>query len=314
MWNDSSELFSLVDDARGGNLQVFKRKLKFRLRHAWFRHELDKLKHYFDSKQLMDLLKTDPSIHLKCTRSYLWTGLGGNRRLMAQLSFYDWLLSQYTLARIRHFYKLNHTNVCSFTIKDHLIEVRLCPARGLGREGELAVFLCLDGKVLIKASFTVLPLDLLGLTGHGHAMFVGAFQGEKDSLSLFKEATHLMERTKPAHLLFNALQALAQIWNLQAILGVSDSLHAFAGYKTTLAKRVKTNYDEVWLELGGEKSKHHDHWVLPLTWVPKPESEIESKKRSAYRRRNALRRAFLDACTSNTAEHIVSIDSIPSRS
>ena len=305
MWKDANELFALVDDARGGRVQVFKRKLKLGLRHAWFKNELDQLKHYFDSKQLMDLLKTDPSLHLKCTRSYLWTGLNGNRRLMAQLSFYDWLLSQYDLAHIQHFYKRHHTTIGSFTIKDRVMEVRLCPSRGLGREGELALFLCLDGKVLMKASFTVLPLDWLGLSGSGHAMFVGAFQGEKDSLALFKEATQLMERTKPAHLIFSALQGLAQIWNLQAILGVSDQLHAFSGYKTTLAKRVKTNYDDVWQELGGEQSTQHPHWVLPLTWVPRPESEIESKKRSAYRRRTALRQAFLQACTSLSAKHLI---------
>lgn len=306
MWRDASNLFALVDDSRGGGLQVFKRQLKFRLRHAWFRHEIEKLKHYFGSKQLLDLLKTDPSIHLKCTRSYLWTGLDGGHRLMAQLSFYDWLLSNYTQTQISHFYKLNHTTVCSFLVKDRLVEVQLRPARGLGREGELAVFLCLDRQILIKASFTVLPLNFLGHAGAGHALYVGAFQGAKDSLELFKETTQLMERTKPSHLLFNVLQSLAKIWNLQAIFGVSDSLHAYAGYKKTLAKRVKTNYDHIWQELGGEKTRQLNHWVLPRAWIPRPESEIESKKRSAYRRRTALRQAFLEACSSKAADHLFS--------
>jgi uncharacterized protein VirK/YbjX len=306
MWKNASDLFALVDDSRGGGLQVFKRKLKFRLRDAWFRRELDKLKNYFNSKQLMDLLSVDPAIYLKCTRSYLWTGMGSGHRLMAQLAFYDWLLTHYSHTQISHFYKVNHTTISRFPVKDRLVEVRLRPARGLGREGELAIFICLDGQVLIKASFTVLPLDMLGHTGPGHAMYVGAFQGEKNALELFKETTQLMERTKPSHLLLNALQSLAHIWNLQAIVGVSDNVHAYAGYKTTLAKRVKTNYDQVWEELGGEKSSQHDHWVLPRTWVPRPECEIESKKRSAYRRRTSLRQAFLETCTSNSAAQLFS--------
>lgn len=305
MWKDSSELFSLVDDARGGSLQVLKRKLKFRLRHAWFRKEVNQLKHFLGSKQLIDLLNVDPAIYLKCTRSYLWTGLDASRRLMAQLSFYDWLLAQYSSQQITHFYKVNHTTVCQFAVKDRLVEVQLRPARGLGREGELAAFICLDGQVLMKASFTVLPFDVMGLPGKGHAMYVGAFQGEKNTLELFKETTLLMERTKPSHLLFNVLQSLAQIWNLQAIVGVSDNAHAYAGYTRTLAKRVKTNYDHIWEELGGEKAKKGDYWILPSTWIPKDVAEVESKKRAAYRRRNALRQAFLDACASG-APHLLS--------
>jgi uncharacterized protein VirK/YbjX len=296
MWKNASDLFSLVDDARGGRLQVLKRKLKFRLRHAWFRKEVDKLKHYLGSKQLIDLLHADPAIALKCTRSYLWTRLDGRRRLLAQLSFYEWLLSQYSSRQITHFYKVNHTPLCHFAIKEHSLEVQLKPSRGLGREGEIAVFLSLDGQVLMKASFTVLSLDLIGLPGKGYAMYVGAFQGEKNTLELIKETTLLMERTKPSHLLFNVLQSLAQTWGLQAITGVSDSDHAYAGYTRTLAKRVKTDYDNVWQELGGEKDKQSGHWVLPRNWVPRSLEEIESKKRAAYRRRSAIRQSFIDAC------------------
>lgn len=110
-----------------------------------------------------------------------------------------------------------------------------------------------------------------------------------------------MERTKPSHLLFNVLQSLAHTWQLQTIVGVSDSAHAYAGYAQTLAKRVKTNYDQVWEELGGVKDQQGMHWILPSTWVAKDVSEVESKKRAAYRRRNALRQAFLDACESSSS-------------
>ncbi len=305
MWKNASELFSLVDDARGGRLQVLKRKLKFRLRHVWFRKKIDHLKHYLGSKHLIDLLHSDPAISLKCTRSYLWTRLDGSRRLLAQMSFYEWFLSQYSNQQITHFYKVNHTTLCNFSVQTRSLNVQMRTARSMDREGELAVVLCLDNQALMKASFTVLPLELLGLPGPGHAMFVGAYQGEKNSLDLFKETTLLMERTKPSHLLFNVLQSLAQTWNLRAIVGVSDNDHAYASYTKTLAKRVKTNYDDIWQELGGEKDANSGHWVLPRNWVPRPLEEVESKKRSAYKRRNALRQAFIDVCTSG-GPHLLS--------
>jgi uncharacterized protein VirK/YbjX len=305
MWKNTSELFYLVDDARGGRLQVLKRKLKLGLRHAWFRKKIDTLKHFLGSKQLIDLINTYPAISLKCTRSYLWTRLDGSRRLLAQLSFYEWFLSQYSSQQITYFYKVNHTTLCNFSVQNRSLNVQLRTARSMDREGELAVMLCLDDQVLMKASFTVLPLELIGLPGPGHAMFVGAYQGEKNSLDLFKETTLLMERTKPSHLLFNVLQSLAQTWNLRAIVGVSDNDHVYASYTKTLAKRVKTNYDDIWQELGGEKDAQSGHWVLPRNWVPRPLEEVESKKRSAYKRRNALRQAFIDVCISG-GPHLLS--------
>ncbi len=298
MWKDSSELFTLVDDTSGGSLQVFKRKLKLRLRLAWFRNEIKQFHQSLAGKQLVELLDVDPTLYLKCTRSYLWSALDAHGRMKAQLSFYEWFLANYSSTQIVHFYKKSHSTVCNFAVKERVLEIQLRPSRGLGREGELAVFMCLDGQVLMKASFTVLPFSMIGLNGEGYAMYVGAYQGEKNTLELFKETTLLMERTKPSHLLFNVLQSLAQVWNLHAIVGVSDNDHAFAGYTRTLAKRVKTNYDTVWQELGGEIDTQSGHWVLPCHWVPRPIEEVESKKRAAYRRRNALRQAFIDACVS----------------
>jgi uncharacterized protein VirK/YbjX len=230
--------------------------------------------------------------------------------MQAQLSFYEWLLGLYSTEPIISFYQNSHSTVCTFAVKERQIEVQLRPARDLGREGELAVILCLDGQVVMKASFTVLSHDDIGLPSKGYAMFVGAFQGEKNTLDLFKETTLLMERTKPSHLLLNVLQSLAKIWGLQTIVGVSDNAHAYAGYTQTLAKRVKTNYDQIWEELGGVKHQQGVFWMLPSTWVAKDIAQVESKKRSAYRRRNALRQAFLDACACG-APHLLQTPNTP---
>jgi uncharacterized protein VirK/YbjX len=41
----------------------------------------------------------------------------------------------------------------------------------------------------------------------------------------------------------------------------------------------------------------HQHWLLPLVWEARPEHEVESKKRSALKRRNAMRQKFIEVCT-----------------
>lgn len=300
MWKTADELFLIIDDREGGVHQAFKRKVKFKLRQMWFKAQLDQLKSYLNQHRIDDLLQIDPALYLKCTRSYLNAQFNGRERSNAQIAFYDWFLSIASAQQICQFYKNQQTTVASINIKDKVFDIVLKPAFGLGREGELAVFLHFNGEVLIKASFTILPASVLSYRPQGNYMYIGGFQGERNTLERFKEATHTLERIKPAHLLFNALQSIAQAWKLDGILATSDRTHAYANYKTTLAKRVKTSYDHTWAELGASNQTANNLWVLPITWTARPENEIESKKRAAYRRRNALRQNFMDTCKQGT--------------
>lgn len=302
MWKTSDELFLILDDRGGGLHQAFKRKVKFNLRQMWFKKELNQLRTYLEKNHLDDLLQIDPALYLKCTRSYLRADLNGSERSKAQLAFYNWFLSIASAEQICEFYKAKQSTIAQISIKDKIFEIQLKPAGGLGREGELAAFFYLDGELLIKAAFTILPASLLGLPGSGNFMYIGGFQGARNALDRFKEATQILERVKPAHVFFNTLQTLAQSWHLEGILATADSTHAYASYKTTLAKRVKTSYDHTWSELGATSQTSKGIWSLPLVWEPRPESEIESKKRAAYRRRNTLRQNFMEACRSGVAK------------
>jgi uncharacterized protein VirK/YbjX len=296
VWRSSSELFKLVDDQAGGRVQTFKRKLKFKLRYTWFRRQLQLVNHYANGHDLNPIIQADPSLYMKCTRSYLSNGLSGKHRVMMQLSFYDWLLSHFPPQFVRHFYASSSIKISTLPINDSVIDVHIQPARGLGREGEFALMLQLNAQVIMKASFTVLPVEMLGIAGHGHVMYVGGFQGQKNTRELVKEATQLMERTKPNAIVLNALQAIADTWGLVGIVGTSNTTHAYAGYRRSLAKRVGLDYDALWQELGAQEQTKLNHWVLPLTWQPRPDHEVESKKRSAHRRRNIFRQHFIDLC------------------
>lgn len=291
--------FLLIDDQRGSWLNVAKRRVKFCLRCAYHAQRILAVQEFFRHNKLEKVHEIDPSALFKCTRSYLCRELNSQQRTAAQLAFYDWALSRTDAATIHAFYASAHTTIHRTEIGDRVIEVQVQPARGLGREGELALRITLDAQTLFKASFTVLPGHLLKRSTSDHVMLIGAWQGEKGTLGLFKEASLLMERIKPSHLLFHALQSLAATWNLREIVGVSNSSHAFASYRFTLSQRVKINYDQVWQELGATQRDGNGHWRLPTVWTPRPVHEIESKKRSAFRRRCTFRQDFIDACKAN---------------
>lgn len=295
MWSNSEELFLLTDDLAGGKMQTMKRRLKFKLRQSLFRSELAQVQQYFESHRITPLFEIDPSMSLKCTRAYLWTGLNGQQRMAGQLAFFDWLQAKFSLPFVLSFFKAERFSIGKIQHNDTEFEIMLSPSRGLGREGELMVALYINGSRLMRSSVSVLPAKMLGLPGTGHAMFVGGFQGVSNTKDLIKQATQALERTKPSFVLLNALQAMAKAWGLVAIAGVADKQHAYASY-FSLSKRISMSYDELWQQLGAIEKTAQGQWLLPLVWEPRPEHEVESKKRSALKRRNALRQRFIDVC------------------
>jgi uncharacterized protein VirK/YbjX len=301
MWSNSEELFLLTDSLAGGKMQTMKRRLKFKLRQKLFSAELAQVKQYFESHQLTRLLEMDASLALKCTRAYLWTGLDGPQRVAAQLAFLDWFLARFKWAEVLSFYEKGSVSLAKIQHSDTDFEILLSPSRGLSREGELAVTLLMNGAVLLRSSASVLPAQMLGLSGDGHALFVGCLQGTSNTKDLVKQATQALERTKPTFILLNALQAMAQAWGLVGIVGVADKKHAYASY-FSLSKRINIRYDDVWQQLGATQQTAQQDWLLPLVWVARPEHEVESKKRSALKRRNAMRQKFIEVCTQGLSQ------------
>lgn len=295
MWSNSEELFLLTDNLAGGKMQTMKRRLKFKLRQTLFRSELAEVQQYFESHQLTSLLERDPSLLLKCTRAYLWTGLDSQARAKAQLAFMAWFEQKFKASFMRSFYEPERMSIAKIRHNETDFEVMLGPSRGLGREGELMLTLHVNGVLLMRSSISVLPAHMLGLPGDGHAMFLGCFQGVSNTKDLIKQATQALERTKPGFFLLHAIQALAQTWGLTDIVGVADKKHAYANY-FSLSKRISMSYDELWQQLGAIEQTPQGHWLLPVVWEPRPEHEVESKKRSALKRRNALRQQFMDVC------------------
>ena len=295
MWSNSEELFLLTDDLAGGKMQAMKRRLKFKLRQSLFRSELAEVKQYFEAHQLTRLFEIDPSLSLKCTRAYLWTGLNAQQRMAGQLAFFEWLQTKFALPFVLSFFETERVSIGKIQHGGAEFDIMLGPSRGLGREGELMVTLHINGTLLMRSSVSVLPATLLGLSGTGNAMFVGGFQGVSNTKDLIKQATHALERTKPGFILLNALQAMAQAWGLVGIVGVADKQHAYASY-FSLSKRISMSYDELWQQLGASEKTAQGQWLLPLVWEPRPEHEVESKKRSALKRRNAMRLHFIEVC------------------
>ncbi len=156
----------------------------------------------------------------------------------------------------------------------------------LDKEGEATLSLC-DDQDIVLAQLTFTLCRWNGIT----TLFIGGLQGAKARLghSHIQKATRQCHGLFPKRLVLEAARLLALRLGVRQILAVSNHTHIYRSWRYRLSKRsvFLADYDAFWREMGGEPGQE-GHFLLPLTTLRRPLTEIASKKRSEYRRRYAL--------------------------
>ena len=85
------------------------------------------------------------------------------------------------------------------------------------------------------------------------------------------------------------LQAVARTMGIKQIYAVSNYGY-YANNHVRSDRKLKTNFGDFWLEVGGRKTEEKRFYELPLVEKRKTMEEVPTRKRAVYRRRFA----FLD--------------------
>ncbi|TVU57895.1 DUF535 domain-containing protein [Vibrio atlanticus] len=115
---------------------------------------------------------------------------------------------------------------------------------------------------------------------------IGGLQGPRSnetSNEKIKNLTRKLYGQRPKSLMVSLLSILAQIWGIETILAVKTQSHTYSA-KRYKNGRIKTDYDVLWVELGGTE---YDRNFYSLN-VNAPRRDVEGmsrSKRSMYRRR-----------------------------
>lgn len=152
-----------------------------------------------------------------------------------------------------------------------------------GREGELS--LSLTDHLGRQISYTT-----VSFVDEGRTLVIGCLQGAADNAGpdVVRELTRQCHGLRPKNLLLSLVRALGAAFEVERILGVSNHAHVFARKQG----KVKADYDGFWLEAGGTVTDGGFYELPPREPVRCVEA-IESKRRSEFRRREALRQ---EAC------------------
>lgn len=152
------------------------------------------------------------------------------------------------------------------------------------KEGEIGVFLELEGIPGAISSYAF----SLEHSPSGWICYLGALQGRKGGdEEIIKLATKAMHGLRPKAFMTFAAQEIARSLRVSTLLGVGNSIHVARGRILGPGKKILFDYDDLWLEAGGEREP--DGWYrLPLKASRRLPEEIKPNKRSMYAKRYAL--------------------------
>ena len=130
-----------------------------------------------------------------------------------------------------------------------------------------------DQRTIYSASFTFLS---------GNRLLVASIQGPKgeEAQELVRVATKSLHGVRPMFMLVNAFKLLATQLNCR-LEGIPHKNQA--KYRWNDSAKLLFNYDEFWQENEGKLTENY--WQIPTALERRPLEDIQSKKRSMYRKR-----------------------------
>jgi len=238
----------------------------------------------YGSPRLTAILAHDPRLLERWHHHYINRRFGRATRMAVAADHFRFVFARLPDDLADGVYLRGRHRIGALVLKDGSeLRIELRRPTGRSREGELA--LCLTNnqdQVLSSAVFTV--------ADEGRSLLIGCMQGACAELGreAVRELTKQCHGLRPKNLLFSLLLAFASEYGIERVRGVANLAHPFAGE----ADKIKADYDAFWQECQGEPLAD-GFYALPAQESLRDETQVESKHRSAFRKREALRR---EAC------------------
>lgn len=237
-----------------------------------------------------ELLRAQPRLYERWQHPYIHRSLGPMRRLAILRDHYTVLPQRLSSEAIGQIYLDDRLVLGQARLKDgEAIRWELRGPVGNGLEGELGLYL-LDarGDRLAMLSFTV--------ADGGRSLLVGCLQGAYAHMgaAAAREFTRQSFGLRPKNLLLSLLRTVGTVLGAQQIRAVGNQDHLAAGRQIRQRQvlRIQADYDSFWQESGGVRVD--GFFQLPIDEPLRDPSQVESKHRSAFRRREALRQGIIE--------------------
>jgi len=243
------------------------------------------LRFIHDTSPMPAVVARDPRLFERYQHRYINLGFDPATRLALVHGHYDFITRHWPAALVKAVYVDREHRIGQLTLRDGSqvdIVLKAPPVKGL--EGELGIYLCdTDGIHLSSVILTI--------ADEGRTLLVGCVQGAKASegKEAVRDLTRQCHGLRPKNLLLSLVYAVAGIYGSEQVRGVGQTVHPFAHKHD----KIKSDYNGFWREAGGVLTAD-GMFDLPARDAVRNIADVESKHRSAFRRREALRAEAMD--------------------
>lgn len=243
---------------------------------------------YLDRPWMSAVVAENPSLYRKVIRPYISRNWPDDMKVSAMIHHYDQLNRQTTPEVFSGIFSPSGADLADFPARngDHLT-IRLRYDSQFRKEGETTLeLLSTKHQCRVFCLTFVLAADC----HHRSCLIIGAVYGLDTGTdkNIIKEVAKSLFGLRPKALLLLVLQELARAWGAHGLLGVGSRIHTSRHqvYALNRSRQFAIAYDEFWHEAGGVRLSD-GFFRLPLRFVERSLTTIESHKRSLYRQRYA---------------------------
>lgn len=272
------------------NPREVRRMMFFVLRCCYHSAEMKQLICWFAADPLRQkIMQASPFLIEQATRAFFYNGSTFSERARIVHEHVDFL--QRTL-QAEWFFQLANCRGDNFEIWNSEYEGEKWYAvmtfePGQRKEGMLSVELNLGQQHLYQIMFWI-ARDKSGQI----ALWIGAMQGPnmENSRDIIKKITKRCFSYRTKNFILYMVQAVARAIKIKRIYAVTNYGY-YANNHFRLNRKLKTNFEDFWLEAGGQPTDDRRFYELPLVEARKSMEEVPTRKRAVYRKRFE----FLDA-------------------
>jgi uncharacterized protein len=240
------------------------------------------LEFVFANPQMVAYQQRDPRLLERHMHRYVNARWHRRQRLENLHQHYRFALAHLPSGLFDLVYGLGHASLGSFIAKDGtLLTLCMRPPIFMGCEGELCLQLC-DG------SENPLYSVVFSIVGERRPRIViGCLQGPNgdDAREVVRNLTRNLHGMRPKQLMLSLVYAFARRYGIREIDAISNDAHPLR----RTGRPVLSDYDAFWEEQQG-RVMTGGWYALPSSQSHKSEADVPSNHRSAFRRREALRR------------------------
>ena len=239
---------------------------------------------FLEAPAMVGLTSLDRTLIERYQHRYMNRHWSMSQRLAATREHYAFALGHFPSPLFDRLYRARGVPLGRLTLRDgSSLSLSLKAPTLRAREGELSISL-VDDRGLQLSYATISFVD------NGRTVIIGCLQGAANNAGrdVIRDLTRQSHGLRPKNLLLSMIRSLAQAMGAERLLGIGNEAHPFAS-----RKRIKADYDAFWLENGGVADTQ-GFYVMSVHEPLRSESMVESKRRSEFRRREALRREACD--------------------